>query len=151
MPTFDLRFPEQVRRPLAELAAMIADSGAASVLARTGVPAEDDPDFAAFWLAGLRERIEGDTAAALKLLGDPRFGTEAVVLANDDALAAVRGFTTLRLALRETALEPIPDEALETGRIDRRRLSPSRRHALACYGAFGEIQGVLCALLDDGE
>lgn len=149
MPVFDLRFPVEVREALAAVAAMISEAGPGAVLMKTAMPADADPDFAEIWVTALQERVEGDTAAVLRLLSDPAFGAGTVTLSEDEAFAAIRGFTTLRISLRETALEEIGDEALETGRIDRRRLTAPKRHALACYGALGEIQSVLCDLSDE--
>lgn len=148
MATFDLRFPDDMRRALADFAATVDGHGPETVLAATGIPADDDPDIAGFWLDDLRGRISGDTAAALELLRNPAFGAGETTLPDDLAFAALRGFGTLRLTVRDTALQSLDDDALETGRIDRRRLPPDRRHALACYGAFGEIQAALCGILD---
>ena len=147
MPTLDLRFPTEVRGVLAELGRMLSDVAPASVLARTEAPEDEDPEFAEHWLAGLHERIEEDLTAVVRLLDMTDFGVAPVTLSQDESLAALRGFTVLRLTLRETALREIPDEALETGKIDRRKLTAPRRHAYACYGALGEIQAALCEMM----
>lgn len=147
MPTFDLRFPPEIRGVLAELGQMLSDVAPASVLARTEAPEDEDPEFAEHWLAGLHERIEEDLTAVVRLFEMPDFGVAPVVLSEDEALAALRGFTVLRLTLRETALREIPDAALESGKLDRRKLSAPQRHAYACYGALGEIQSAICEMV----
>ena len=144
MSTLDLRFPPEVRVVLADLAASLADAAPAAILALTEAPEDEDPEFSEHWLESLHERIDADTDAAVRLLATPDFGVAPVILDDDDALAALRGFTTLRLTLRETALAALPDEGLETGKVDRRKLRAAQRHAYACYGALGEIQAALC-------
>jgi hypothetical protein len=147
MPTLDLRFPPEIRGVLAELGRMLSDVAPASVLARTEAPEDEDPEFAEHWLAGLHERIEEDLTAVVRLLDMPDFGVAPVTLSEDESLSALRGFTVLRLTLRETALREITDEAMEAGKVDRRKLTAPRRHAYACYGALGEIQAAICEML----
>ena len=148
MPVFDLRFHDDTRAVLAQLAETIAEAGPGAVLARSEPPPDDDPDFADGWIESLHDRIGADTEAVLALLRNPAFGSAPLELSDDEALAIIRGFTVLRLTLRETALNTIDDADLESGRIDRRRLSAPRRHALACYAVLGDLQGVFCALLE---
>jgi hypothetical protein len=147
MPTLDLRFPPEIRGVLAELGRMLSDVAPASVLTRTEAPEDEDPEFAEHWLAGLHERIEEDLTAVVRLLDMPDFGVAPVKIPEDEALSALRGFTVLRLTLRETALREITDEAMEAGKVDRRKLTAPRRHAYACYGALGEIQAAICEML----
>lgn len=147
MPAIDLRFPGEVRAVLSDLGRMLSESAPAAMLQRTQAPQDDDPEFAESWLAGIHERVEEDVAAVIALFENPAFGEGPVELGDDEALAALRGFTVLRLTLRDTALREIDDEALETGRIDRRKLRIPQRHAYACYGALGEIQDALCHAL----
>lgn len=147
MTTLDLRFPREVRTVLAELSRMLADAAPASILTHTRPPEDEEPDFADQWLAGLHRSIDADTDAARRLLDRPDFGQDPVDIAEDEAFRALRGFAALRLALRETALNALPDEALETGKIDRRHLRAAQRHAYACYAALGEIQSALCDVL----
>lgn len=147
MTTLDLKFPPEIRGVLADLGRMLSETAPAAILAITRTPEDEDPEFAGHWLAGLHERIEEDLTAVVRLFDMPDFGVGPVALSEDEALAALRGFTALRLALRETALREIPDALLESGRIDRRKLSAPRRHAYACFGALGEIQGAVCEAL----
>ncbi len=147
MTTLDLRFPHEVRTVLAELARMLADAAPAALLAHTRPPEDEEPEFAEQWLTGLHRRIDEDTDAARRLLNRGDFGIESVEISDEEALAALRGFAALRLALRETALGALPDEALETGTVDRRRLKAAQRHAYACYAALGEIQAALCDVI----
>ena len=148
MPSVDLRFPGEVRLALADLARLLADVAPGDGRGRQSqAPEDDDRDFAAEWLAGLRKRTKEDLGDALRLLKNPDFGEGPVVLDDNEALGALRGFTALRLTLRATALKALPDEALESGRVDRRKLAAPGRRAYACYGALGEIQAMLCEAL----
>ena len=147
MTTLDLRFPPEVRSVLAELARMLADAAPAAILAHTRPPEDEEPDFTELWLAGLHRGIDADTDAARRLLDRPDFGQDPVDIAEDEALRALRGFAALRLALRETALSALPDDSLETGKLDRRKLRAAQRHAYACYAALGEIEGALCDVI----
>ncbi len=149
MTTLDLRFPAEIRGVLAELARMLADVGPAALLERVQAPGYEDPDFADHWLAGIHERIEEDLTSVVSLLDMPDFGVAPVRVSENEALAALRGFSALRLTLRETALREFPDKDIESGKIDRRKIGAPKRHALACYVALGEIQSALCDLLID--
>lgn len=144
---FDLRFPPEVREVLADLARSISEDAPAAILAHACPPEDEDPDFGDQWLAGLHTGIDEDTAGAVALFENKDFGTAPVELDEHAAFAALRGFTALRLTLRETALRGLPDESLETGKVDRRKLTAAQRHAYACYGALGEIQVALCEML----
>lgn len=146
MPVLDLRFPAEVRDALRRLARGFGGQLTHPIAAAARVP-EDDEDLADFWRGELRERIDADMDALRALLADPALGVGPVELGDDAALAALRGFTVLRLALRNTVLREIPDEALETGEADRQRLRPSVRHGYACYAALGELQAALCDIL----
>lgn len=146
---FDLRFPDEVREALADLTRAVAEDAPAAILAHAHAPEDEDPEFAEHWLAELHTGIDGDTSGLLALLENKNFGTGPVELAECDALSALRGFTALRLTLRETSLREVDDEQLESGKVDRRKLTMPQRHAYACYGALGEIQMALCELFGE--
>ncbi len=149
MPTLDLRFPPEVRLALERFVAGFEPPLVHPVAAAAEIPADADEDFAALWHEELAAGIDADTEALRALLARPDFGRAPLTLGDDEALAALRGFTVMRLLLRSAALGEIPDERLEQGAVDRRTLDAATRHAYACYGALGDIQEALCASLDD--
>lgn len=145
---FDLRFPPEVRAALLALVEHLADAPEVRAAARHRPPSDLDPDLADIWQEALGERSDGDLDALRDLLATPHFGESEVHLPEAATLAALRGFSQARLAIRTKLLASLSDERLEVGDIDRRKLSPGTRHAYACYNALGEIQAVLCEMLD---
>ena len=144
MPTFDLRFPPEVRLALHRLAEGFGPELTHPVALRAAVPHDADEDFSEVWLNALADRVDDDVAGLRHLLATQDFGAGPVTISEDEALAALRGFSVLRMAIRVTILRDIPDSDLESGEVDHRRLAPAARHAYACYGALGEIQAAIC-------
>ena len=109
---------------------------------------EDDVDLAEFWVADLRESHDEDLAALRVVVGDPRLGSGIVEFADQLAESAARACSTVRLYLRRTSLARIPDEVLESGGLDVRRLHLEQRRLYLGYVFLGLLQELLVTALD---
>ena len=74
----------------------------------------DDPDLRETWLEYLREEQGADLVAVRRLLTHESYGTEQPVqLEPDEAEAALRGLSAIRLRIREKYLAELEDSAIE--------------------------------------
>lgn len=148
MAIVDLRFPSEIREALRRFAEAYEPELLHSVAASAEIPADSDEDLAELWHTGLITGLDSDMRALIGLLAQPQFGSGPVAIDEDEAMHALRGFSVLRLSIRAGILRDIDDDALESDEVDRLTLTPSARHAYACYGILGQIQAALCDALE---
>lgn len=150
MIAIDLTLPREIKPILSLLARRLTEISIDAVDERSAPPDGEDEEFSEIWTEELRESARADLNSACDLLENTDFGVRKTLCEESAAFAAVRGFAALRLAMRKYALREIPDAELESGKILSPDLPLGKRHAYACYCAFGEIQSALCEILSRG-
>ncbi len=111
-------------------------------------PPPADPDLRETWLEDLREDHGSDLAAARRLVSHVAFGSEEPVpIEPDQAEAALRGLTAVRLHLRENHLSDLPDSALEGGEIEFEELVPVQQPGYLAYALAAATQERIVHLL----
>lgn len=111
-------------------------------------PPPDDPELRDTWLEGLREDHASDLAAAARLVAHQDFGSaDAVSIQPDEAEAALRGLTAVRLRIRAEHLAEVADTALEEGGLDFEQLAPLQQRGYLAYAVAAATQERIISLL----
>ncbi|MBI5381046.1 MAG: hypothetical protein HZA31_04025 [Opitutae bacterium] len=107
-----------------------------------------DAEWRETWTQELLEAQNAELQAFLGLFDQEFFATGIVSFDEDNAEIILRACTALRLRLRITALQALPDAALEEGNIDPEQLSAAQRNAFMCYLFLATIQELIIKHLD---
>jgi hypothetical protein len=91
-----------------------------------------------------------DVDALLALFDEEFFKEGVVAFDEENAEVIVRACAAIRLRLREKYLQPMGDEALETGDVDVMALAEPLRRAFMCYLFLATIQELIIQHLDEG-
>ena len=111
-------------------------------------PPPDDPDLRETWLEDLREDHASDLAAVSRLLSHESLGTEKpVLLEPDEAEAALRGLTAVRLKIRAKHLSDLEDTVLEGAEFDFEALLPAQQQGYLAYALAAATQERIVFLL----
>ncbi|MBO94841.1 MAG: hypothetical protein CMI32_08095 [Opitutales bacterium] len=112
-------------------------------------PPPADPDLHETWLEGLREDHASDLAAVRRLVAHADFGSETPVsIEPDQAEAALRGLTAVRLRIRENQLSDLPDSAMEGGGVEFDTLLPVQQQGYMAYAVAAATQERIICLLE---
>jgi hypothetical protein len=107
-----------------------------------------DEEFRDAWVAELLVAQSGDVELLLALF-DGEFFTEGVVAFDEEnAEMIVRACAAVRLRVREHFLQPMGDEALETGEVDMMKFAEPVRKAFMCYLFLATVQELIIQHLD---
>ena len=140
-------FVREVATPLLE-EALRELSGKNSFDEKRYAPPPADPDLRETWLEGLREDHASDLAAVSRLLSHESFGTEKpVLLESDEAEAALRGLTAVRLKIRAKHLSELEDAVLEGATFDFEALLPAQQQGYLAYALAASAQERIISLL----
>ncbi|MBG29046.1 MAG: hypothetical protein CMI31_03450 [Opitutae bacterium] len=124
-------------------------SGKESFDEKRYAPPPEDPDLRETWLVDLREHHASDLASACRLFSHSNFGTETPVqLQPDDAEAALRGLTTIRLKIRDKHLSELDDTVLELADFGFETLPPPQQQAYLAYALAAATQERIIHLLE---
>ncbi len=104
------------------------------------IQSDDDPDLIEAWESGLLETLKTDIRTLNKLFRKNGLGRREIVIEEDEALAALRAISGIRLKLREIFLKRISNETLESGEIDMDKLDRNEQKNFASYLFFAQVQ-----------
>lgn len=102
-----------------------------------------DSEMREVWSEELIQAQNSEVRALLALFDEDFFSTGMVRVAEADADAVVRATAALRLHLRKTMLNSIPDEALEAGGVDIDALKEPTKSAFLCYAFLASVQDLV--------
>jgi hypothetical protein len=134
--------------PLLDVVKELADGLKGTLAAKPALP-ESDREFRELWSAELLDAQNEDVGALLGLFNEEFFTEGVVAFDQDNAERIARACSAVRLHLRERYLEPLGDEALETGEVEVARLDENVRKAYMCYLFLATIQELIIQHLDD--
>lgn len=109
---------------------------------------EDDSDLREALNEELREGLREDCELLVGLLQDPSMDDGELHLSEENAEAAVRAASAVRLRLRQSTLHNVIDEELENGNVDMIHLPLDQQKAYACYIFLAGLQTLLVEALD---
>lgn len=149
MKRIEVKLALPVVAPLLDVIKELADGLRTRAAGPSGLP-DVDLDFSVEWS---RELVQGQSAeidALLGLFGDDFFKEGVVAFDDQNAELIVRACAAIRLRLRETSLQPMGDEVLETGDVDLSTLDAAVRRAFMCYLFLATVQELIIQHLDEG-
>ncbi len=112
-------------------------------------PPPADPDLRETWLEALREDHASDLAAVHRLIGYAAFGSDdPVSIEPEQAEAALRGLTAVRLTIRENHLSDLSDSAMEGGEVEFETLLPLQQRGYLAYAVAAATQERIIHLLE---
>jgi hypothetical protein len=144
-----LSMTREARTVLSDLLRLIAPAAARVSVNRANVPGNDE-EIAGFWIETLTAQAS-EEARLLAVAFASAKGDPAVILLPNEAQAHafLRALSAVRLALRDLVFADVTDAQLESVEdIDDESLPTEKRHALACYACFGQLQQSLIRQLD---
>ena len=133
-------FLQEAAVPLLE--AILAElSGQDSLDERRYAPPPDDLELRETWLENLREDHHSDLAATRRLVTHAAFGSEdPVQIEAEEAEAALRGLTAVRLQIHQKHLADVPDAVLEEGNLEFEELLPDQQQGYLGYFVAAAVQ-----------
>lgn len=147
MKRIEVKLSLPVVAPLLDVVRELAD-GLRRKLAAPSALADLDAEFRDAWVAELLTAQQEDVAALLALFDDEFFTEGVVAFDEDNAETILRACAAVRLRLREHYLNPVGDEALETGDVDMMTLDEPLRKAFMCYLFLATVQELIIQHLD---
>lgn len=109
---------------------------------------DPDAEFADEWQRELLQGQNDDNALFLALFGSEFFSTGVIALDPTNSEGVLRAAAAVRLRLRERYLQPLGDEALETGEIPLGELEDDQRKAFSAYVFLATLQELIIQHLD---
>jgi hypothetical protein len=109
---------------------------------------DHEAEFAADWTGELLQSQNSDLAVFLGLFGSEFFLTGVVPLDPTNSEAILRACSAVRLRLREKYLQPLGDEALESGEMPLAEMPDAQRRAFATYVFLATLQELIVQHLD---
>jgi hypothetical protein len=149
MKRIEVKLALPVVAPLLDVVKELADSLRTKLASPTALR-DLDPDFSAAWSDELLLTQNTDVDALLALFDEEFFKEGVVAFDEENAEVIVRACAAVRLRLREKYLQPMGDEALETGDVDVMALAEPLRRAFMCYLFLATIQELIIQHLDEG-
>ena len=107
-----------------------------------------DADFKEGWNRELLEGQNNDISLFLALFGSEFFITGVVPLDPTNSEAILRACSAVRLRLRTKHLEPLGEEALESGEVLLDEMPETQRKAFAAYVFLASLQELIVQHLD---
>ena len=108
----------------------------------------DDPDLRETWLEYLHEEQGADLVAVRRLLTDESYGTEhPMQLEPDQADAALRGLSAIRLRIREKYLDRLEDSAMEQVDFEFGELAAKEKQGYLAYSVAAATQESIVHLI----
>ena len=147
MKRIEVKLSLPVVAPLLDVIKTAADTLQGSLAAPLGV--EDiEPEFREAWTEDLLRSQNDELGTLLALFDKEFFSTGTVSFNEENAEVIVRACAALRLRLRGTMLQAVPDAALENGEIEVEALTEAQRKAFMCYLFLATIQDLIIQHLD---
>jgi hypothetical protein len=109
-----------------------------------------DDEFRSAWVGELLVAQSADVDVLLALFDGEFFSEGVVAFDEENAEVIVRACAAVRLRVRERFLQPVGDEALETGDVDMMKLAEPVRKAFMCYLFLATVQELVIQHLDEG-
>lgn len=100
----------------------------------------DDPELAESWKETLLQDLNSDCRNLLFLIGHESFAKEAMDIEPEFAEASSRACSAIRLKLRKTLLENVPDHQLESGDLELNDLPEEIQKPYTCYAFLAALQ-----------
>ena len=111
-------------------------------------PPPDDPDLRETWLEDLREDQGADLTAVFRLVMHESYGTEdPVSLEPDEAEAALRGLSAIRLRIRGKHLAELSDSAIEQADFELADLLAREQRGYFAYTVAAATQDSIVRLI----
>ena len=147
MKRIEVKLALPVVAPLLDVIKGMADGLRQNLAAPLGL-GDLDAEFDAAWTSELLETQNADVQALLAMFDDEFFAEGVIAFDEDNAEQIVRATAAVRLRLREHYLQPLGDEALESGNVELESLAEPRRKAFMCYLFLATIQELIIQHLD---
>ena len=147
MKRVEVRLNLEAVAPLLDVIKEVADDLAPTLAVAPHVP-DHDAEFTADWTSELLQGQNGDIGVFLGLFGSDFFSTGVVPLDPTNSEAILRACSAVRLRLRAKYLEPLGDEALESGEVDADDLPEVQQRAFAAYVFLATLQELIVQHLD---
>jgi hypothetical protein len=109
---------------------------------------DHDAEFADGWKRELLAGQNSDIDLFLALFGREFFTTGVVPLDPTNSEAILRACSAVRLRLRARHLEPLDDDALESGEASLNEMPDTQRKAFAAYVFLATLQELIVQHLD---
>lgn len=149
MSPIEMRLNVEAVKPLLEHIQPLLDELKES-LASPGQAPEDDELLEEFWHSDLINSQREDVTSLVELFDDTFMETGRTVVFMEKADHLIRGCTAIRLKLRESSLEDIEDEALESGEFSFDELDFDARMGYGAYMLFASLQEMIIAQMEKG-
>jgi len=133
--------------PLLDVIKDAADDLQPALAVAPHVP-DHDTEFADGWKRELLQGQNGDIEVFLALFGSEFFTSGVLPLDPTNSEAILRTCSAIRLRLRAKHLEPLGDEALESGEVPLDDLPEAQRRAFAAYVFLATLQELIVQHLD---
>ena len=150
MPELRLSMTAEARTVLTDLLKLIAPAAARVSVNRAQIP-DNDLEIAGFWTENLSAHATEEARLLAHAFAQAK-GDPAIIILRDEAQACafLRALSAVRFALRDLVFADISDDQLEdpSDLDDDESLPTEKRHALACYACFGQLQQSLIRQLD---
>ena len=133
--------------PLLDVIKDAADDLKPTLAVAPQVP-DHDEEFSEGWKRELLQGQNSDIEVFLALFGSEFFSTGVVPLDPTNSEAILRTCSAVRLRLREKHLQPLGDEALESGEVPFDEMPDTQRKAFAAYVFLATLQELIVQHLD---
>ena len=133
--------------PLLDVIKSAADDLKSELAVAPQVP-DYEEEFSGGWESELLHGQNSDIGLFLALFGSEFFLTGVVPLDPTNSEAILRACSAVRLRLRAKHLEPLGDEALESGEVPREEMPEAQRKAFAAYVFLATLQELIVQHLD---
>jgi hypothetical protein len=148
MKRIEVKLAVPIVAPLLDVIREQAAALRAGPVSPAGLP-DADPDLREAWCDELLQGQRSEIDALLALFGEEFFREGIVAFDGDNAEVILRACAAVRLRLRETVLQGLGDEVLETGELEISRLTPAVNRAFRCYVFLATVQEVIIQHLDE--
>ncbi len=147
MKRVEVRLNLEAVAPLLDVIKDAADDLQPALAVAPQVP-DHDAEFSDGWKRELLQGQNSDISVFLALFGSEFFITGVVPLDPTNSEAILRSCSAVRLRLRAKHLQPLGDEALESGDVPLDAMPDTQRKAFAAYVFLATLQELIVQHLD---
>jgi hypothetical protein len=149
MKKIEIRLNPAAVAPLLDLVRRTAEELEGRLVGTPGV-ADADEELRVAWRGDLLQEQQGEMRQLLALFGGEFLSTGVLSCDEENAEPVLRACAAVRLRLRERELAAIPDEELEGGEVDERKLEPAAAQAFVAHGFLAALQELMIRQLEGG-
>jgi hypothetical protein len=109
---------------------------------------EDDEYMQSWWIDSLRESMQEDCAALLRIVDDPEFGTGKILIPLEHADLVMRACSLIRLHIWRVKLGGVSEEILEDMIYSPGKIDLEQRASYVAYMVLAHLQEKIVQWMD---